>query len=57
MIPLAVNVASTAVTAMVSRLVGKLRPARPHQPDLELVEVSGIDGDRVVVVRLSGTRP
>jgi len=56
-IPLAVNVASTAVTAMVGRLVARLRDARPGQPDIEVAELTRADGDRVVVVRVRGARP
>jgi hypothetical protein len=56
-IPLAVNVASTAVTAMVSRLVARLRGARPGQLDIEVAELTSADGDRVVVVRLRGAHP
>lgn len=56
-IPLAVNMASTAVTAMVGRLVARLRDARPDQPDIEVAELTRADGDRVVVVRVRGTRP
>ena len=54
-IPLGVNVASTAACALVSRLVARLRPARPDQLAVELAETAGDDGDRVVVVRVSGT--
>jgi hypothetical protein len=56
-IPLAVNVASTAVTAMVTRLVARLRDDRPDQPEIEVAELTSADGDRVVVVRLRGARP
>lgn len=55
-IPMAVNVASTAVTAVVARLVSRLRRSRPGQPDIEIAELTRPDGDRVVVVRL-GARP
>jgi hypothetical protein len=55
-IPMAVNVASTAITAMVSRLVARLRDARPGQPDIEVTETTSADGDRVLVVRVRGAR-
>jgi hypothetical protein len=50
-IPLAVNVASSGITAIVGRLMAKLRPAQPGQPDLEIAEMTGADGDHVVIVR------
>src|SRR5690242_9338924 len=34
-IPIAVNLASTALTALVTRLVARLRNARPDQPEVE----------------------
>lgn len=55
-IPVAVNVASTAITAMVSRLVARLRDARPDQPEIEVTETTTADGDRVLVVRVRGER-
>lgn len=55
-IPVAVNVASTAITAMVSRLVARLRDARPDQPGIEVTETTSADGDRVLVVRVGGER-
>jgi hypothetical protein len=55
-IPVAVNVASTAITAMVSRLVARLRDARPGQPEIEVTETTSADGDRVLVVRVRGAR-
>lgn len=56
-IPLAVNLGSSAVCALVGRLVTRLRSADSHEPDLEVVEVGDADGDRVVVVRVRGARP
>jgi len=56
-IPLAVNVAITAVTLMVSRLVARLRDDRPDRPEMEIAELTNVDGDRVVVVRIRGARP
>ena len=55
-IPLAVNVASTAITALVTRLVARLRNSRPDQPDIEVAELTSAAGDRVMVVRLRGGR-
>ena len=55
-IPVRVNVASTAITAMVSRLVARLRDARPGQPEIEVTETTTADGDRVLVVRARGAR-
>jgi hypothetical protein len=55
-IPVAVNVASTAVTAMVTRLVDSLRGTRPDQPDIEVAELTRADGERIVVVRVRGGR-
>jgi hypothetical protein len=55
-IPLAVNLASSAATALVSRVMQKLRPAAPDAGDLEVVASAGGDGDLVVVVRVAGPR-
>ena len=55
-IPLGVNLASTAITAMVGRLVTRLRNTPPDQPEIEVAELTSADGDRVVVVRLRGGR-
>lgn len=49
-IPAGVGLAVNAVTAVIGRLVSRLRASR-DQPELEIAEV---DGDRVVVVRLRG---
>lgn len=53
-VPLLVNLASSAVTALVGRLVGKARSGKTGQPELEIAELTRADGDRVVVVRLGG---
>jgi hypothetical protein len=53
-IPLLVNLASSAITGLVGRLVDKARPDRAGQDELEITETTGADGDRVVVVRLRG---
>ena len=55
-IPVGVNVASTAITALVSKLVARLRDARPDQPEIEVAETTTADGDRVLVVRARGAR-
>ena len=55
-IPLAVNLASSAACALVSRVMARLRPARPDGGDLEVVPTAGGDGDLVVVVRVAGPR-
>ena len=51
-VPLAVNLVTNAVTAMVGKLITKLRPEQPEQPDLEIAEMTGANGDRIVTVRL-----
>src|SRR5689334_11367691 len=51
-IPLAVNVASTAACALVSRLVSKLRPGPPAHLEIDLAGSSNGEGDLVVVVRI-----
>jgi hypothetical protein len=56
-IPLGVNLASTAITAIVGKLVARLRNTRPDPPQIEVAELTSADGDRVVVVRLRGGRP
>jgi hypothetical protein len=55
-IPVAVNLASAALTAMVGRLVARLRGARPGEPEIEVAAVTSADGDQVVVVRLREAR-
>ncbi len=55
-VPLLVNVASNAVSALVGKLVARLRPDRGDGPGLEITEVTTREGDRVVVVR-SGEAP
>jgi hypothetical protein len=52
-VPLAVNLASSAATALVGRLVARLRRAGPGDPGLEITETVSPGGDRVVVVRLA----
>jgi hypothetical protein len=54
--PLAVNLAGSAATALVSRLMQKLRPAAPNAGDLEVVASAGRAGDLVVVMRVAGAR-
>ena len=51
-VPLAVNLASSAITALLGRLVAGLRAGEPEHPGLEFAEMTRADGDRVVVVRL-----
>ena len=53
-IPLLINLASGAVTALIGRLVARIRLDGPDQPELEITEMTRTDGDRVVVVRLRG---
>jgi hypothetical protein len=54
-VPLAVNLATNVITVLVGKLMAKLRPERPHQPDLEIAEMTRDNGDRIVVVRLHRT--
>ena len=53
-IPLAVNLASTAACALVSRVIARLRQSQPDSGELEVVAAAGADGETVVVVRLAG---
>jgi hypothetical protein len=55
-IPLVVNLASSGVYDLVRRLVSKERTGGPDHPELHLVEIADADGDRILVVRLAGTR-
>lgn len=55
-IPLAVNLASAGITALLGRLIGERRPREPEQPEIEITEVTSADGDRVVAVKLRGKR-
>jgi hypothetical protein len=52
-VPLAVNLASSAITALVGKLIARLRTGEPEAPALEIVEMTRPNGDRIVVVRLS----
>ena len=54
-IPLLVNVGSSAAYDLMRRLVFEARSGRPQERDLELVEVAGPDGDRILVVRVRET--
>jgi orotate phosphoribosyltransferase len=54
-IPLLVNVASAALCALVSRLVASRAPA-DGEGELEVLEVSVSDGERVIVVRRTRRR-
>ena len=56
-IPLLVNVGSSAAYDLVRRLVTRARPSEQGEPDLELIEVANSNGDRVVVVRLHDAAP
>jgi hypothetical protein len=51
-IPLLVNVGSSAAYALVERLVLKARHPGPDRPELELLEVTAASGDRILVVRV-----
>jgi hypothetical protein len=55
-IPLLVNVSSSAAYDLVRRAVAKARPAKPSPPEIEIVEMQSHDGDRVVVVRVREDR-
>ena len=55
-IPLTVNLVSSAACVLVSRLIAKLRP-RPESGDLEVVATSDGTGDLVVVVRVAESQP
>lgn len=55
-IPAGVGLTVNGITAMVGTLIARLR-ARPDQTDLEIAEMTRPNGDRIVVVRLRGTRP
>jgi len=53
-VPLAVNLATNAITALVGKLVARLRSERPEQPEIEIVAMTQASGDRTVFVRLQG---
>jgi hypothetical protein len=55
-IPLAVNLASSAACALVGKVVAALRPARPDTGELEVVAADGGDGELVVIVRIAEQR-
>ena len=54
-IPLAVNMASTGILALVRRIVGRAR-SETHD-ELEIIDAQGSDGERIFVVRLKSGRP
>jgi hypothetical protein len=56
-VPLAVNVASSAVYDLVRRLVRDLRHGRDSSRTIELTEMTTSAGDWVVVVRSRETAP
>jgi hypothetical protein len=51
-VPAGVGLAVNAVTALVGKMIARLRPQQPDQPELEIAEMTGANGDQVVVVRL-----
>ena len=51
-VPLAVNLATSAITAMVVSLIAKIRRRPDGHRDLEIAQMTRANGDRVVVVRL-----
>jgi hypothetical protein len=53
-VPLVVNLASSAVSGLVKKLLARLRPDQGKGQGLEITEVTTRDGDRVVVVRSGG---
>jgi hypothetical protein len=55
-IPLAVNLASSAACALVGRVVGKVRSPQPDAGEVEVVAAAGAGGDLMVVVRVAGAR-
>jgi hypothetical protein len=55
-VPLAVNLATNVIAALVAKLMARLRSGQSKQPELEIVEITQINGDRIVLVRLSGSR-
>jgi hypothetical protein len=50
-IPLSVNLASSAACALVSRVLGRLQRERQDSGELEVVAAAGAEGETVVVVR------
>jgi hypothetical protein len=50
-IPAGVGLAVNGVTALVGRLISKLRPLR-GEPALEIAELTNANGDQIVVVRM-----
>lgn len=53
-IPLAVNLASSAACALVSQVMGRLHRGRTDPGELEVVAAASADGETVVVVRVAG---
>lgn len=56
-IPLLVNVTSSAVYDLIKKLVRRLHPAPAEELSLELAEMTTKDGDRVVTVRFRKGSP
>jgi hypothetical protein len=55
-VPLAVNLATNVITALVVKLMTGLRHEQPKRPEIEIVEITQKNGDRIVFVRLDGRR-
>jgi hypothetical protein len=51
-IPLIVNLASSAVYDHIRRVVSKARRSEPENHSLELIELTSSDGDRILIVRM-----
>lgn len=56
-VPLAVNVASSAAYDLVKRLAARLRPAEGQEPQVERPEVPVSSGDVIIVIRGGGGLP
>ena len=56
-IPLAVNLASSAVYDLIRKLVRDLRHGEDNSRAIELIEITTSSGDRVVVVRAEEKSP
>jgi hypothetical protein len=56
-VPLAVNLASSAVYDLVKKLVARLRPTGGKEPRVERLEVSADGRDVIIVIRGGGELP
>lgn len=56
-LPVAVNLTSSVLYDLVKRVIQRARPEPPERCELELLETTTVQGDRLLVVRSVQERP